>query len=201
MNKQALGLIETRGYQPLVTAVDAAIKAARVSLVTTRLVGGGLVNATVRGDVGAVRAALDAALATINQMGACGMTHVIARPDPAVWALLAGDGLKGSDPWEPENGPKGPAGPPAVRPEPEMPAHRVSPEVPAVKPDSDPPATRVEPEVPVVKPETGVPVIRNADQPPPPDPEVSVTADKKNDEPSASKTRGKVKKPRKSAKK
>ena len=185
----------------MVTAVDAAIKAASVSLTTTRLVGGGLVNATIRGDVGAVRAALDAARATINQMGAFGMTHVIARPDTAVWALLASDGLKGTDPWEPESGPNGPAVPPTVRPEPEVPATRVSSEVPAVKPDSDPPATRMEPEVPAVKPETGVPVIRDADQPPPPDPEVSETADKKNDGPSASKTRRKVKKPRNSVKK
>lgn len=200
MNKQALGLIETRGYQPLVTAVDAAIKAASVSLTTTKLVGGGLVNATVRGDVGAVRAALDAARATIDQMGAYGMTHVIARPDPAVWALLAGDGLIGTGPGEPGNGPKGPSVPPTLRPEPEVPAARVSPEVPAVKPDSDPPTTRVEPEVPAVIPETGVPMIRNADQPPP-DPEATETADKKNDGPSASKTRGKTKKPRKTVKK
>lgn len=197
---QALGLIETRGYQPLVTAVDSAIKAAQVSLTTTKLVGGGLVNATVRGDVGAVRAALDAARATIDKMGAYGMTHLIARPDPAVWALLAGDGLRGTDPWEPGDGPKAPSAPPALRPEPEVPAARVNPEVPRVKQDSLPPAARVEPEVPIVKPETEVPVIRKADQPSP-TLETADTTDKKNDEPSAPKTRGKTKKPRKTVKK
>lgn len=192
---QALGLIETRGYLPLVTAVDGAIKAAQVSLTTSTLVGGGLANATVRGDVGAVRAALDAAQAIIDQLGASGMTHVIARPDSAVWALLAQDGLRVTETPEPANGSGESSSPPALRPEPEVPVARVSPEVPAIKPEPEPPVARSESEVPAVKPESRVPAVRNQDRTMP------ESETKKGDGPPAPKSPGKTKKPRKTPKK
>lgn len=89
-----MGIIETTGYTSLVVAVDGALKAAQVSLQSATLVGGGLANATVLGDVGAVEAALNAARGLITSMGAKGMTHVIARPDAEVWAMLAKSELK-----------------------------------------------------------------------------------------------------------
>ncbi|MDL2226499.1 BMC domain-containing protein [Deltaproteobacteria bacterium OttesenSCG-928-M10] len=129
---QALGLIETRGLTPLVTALDGAIKAAQVTFEGRRLVGGGLVNATVTGDVGAVRAAMDAADGIIRQMGAIGMTHVIARPDEAVWAMLKKDGLNVPGSGEPSPADQSQTGAPVIRPEAMAPALRAATEVPAV---------------------------------------------------------------------
>ena len=88
-----MGLIETKGFLPLIAAVDGALKAAKVSLVTAHQVGGGLVTATVHGEVAAVKAALDAAQTIIELTGAAGMTHVIARPAPDIWAGLEQEGL------------------------------------------------------------------------------------------------------------
>ncbi len=162
--RSALGVIETRGYTPLVTAVDGAVKAARVSLITAHLVGGGLAAATVSGEVGAVRAALDAAGAVIAGLGAEGMTHIIARPDPAVWAMLAKDGLATADEPGPETG----GGPPKARPASEVPAVRPAAEAPAVKPEAQAPARRPTPEVPAVKPEAPMPALPGDVAPAPP---------------------------------
>ena len=155
--REALGLIETRGQVPLVAAVDAALKAARVWLNSFRLVGGGLATATVRGDVGAVRAALDAARGQMDRMGAGGLVHVIARPDAAVWDMLEKDGLI--------VGPDSPGGggtPPALRPEPEVPAVRPESEVPAVRPEPEVPAVRAESEVPMIPVEPPAPAAKPA---------------------------------------
>ena len=59
MEKQALGMIETRGFVGAVEAADAMVKAANVTLVGKEIIGGGLVTVLVRGDVGAVKAAVD----------------------------------------------------------------------------------------------------------------------------------------------
>lgn len=195
---QALGLIETRGYAPLVMAVDGALKAAQVVLTTKTLVGGGLANATVRGDVGSVRAALEAAGAIINQMGADGMTHVIARPDASIWALLEKDGLRVNDPPEPGDGPKGPAEPPAVRPDSGPPATRAESGAPTVKPESEPPVSRAESEVPALKTEAGLPVVQ---KPSAPNPDPAAKTPEKSQGPEAAKSPGKPKKPRKTTKK
>ena len=166
-----MGLIETRGYTPLVTAVDGALKAAQVNLVTATLVGGGLATAALTGDVGSVQAALSAARAIIAESGVPGMTHVIARPDAAVWAMLAKDGLKAAD-EKPEGPPPGgepatPTAPPAATPESQTPAVRPraeapqaapAAEVPAVREAASVPAERVEPEVPAVREKAGLPV-------------------------------------------
>lgn len=198
MRGQALGLIETRGYAPLVMAVDGALKAAQVVLTTKTLVGGGLANATVRGDVGSVRAALEAAGAIINQMGADGMTHVIARPDASIWALLEKDGLRVNDPPpDPGTGPMGPAEPPAVRPDPGPPATRAESGAPTVKPESEPPVFRAESEVPAIKTEAGLPVVQKLSAPSP----GPAALPEKSDGPKAAKSPGKPKKPRKTTKK
>ncbi|MDR2418986.1 MAG: BMC domain-containing protein [Treponema sp.] len=84
----ALGIIETAGRVPLIEAVDSAIKAAAVTLKMTYFVGGGLNTVTLVGDVGALRAALDAAKATIDRMGAVGQTLLIPCLAEAVWPLI-----------------------------------------------------------------------------------------------------------------
>lgn len=154
-SRQALGLIETWGHLPLINALDAAIKAASVNLTSSHLVGGGLSSAVVRGDVGAVKAAISAAQATLNQMGAKGMTHVIARPDQAIWAMLKKDGLKtDGDPVPPaSSGDQGLAAPPAIKAMAEVPAVKVKAEVPAVKVKAEVPAPRPEAVAPTLKDE------------------------------------------------
>lgn len=77
---EAIGLIETKGLVGLVEASDAMCKAASVELVKTIQIGGGYVTAIVRGDVGSVRAAVDAGSAAAKAVGELVSCHVIARP-------------------------------------------------------------------------------------------------------------------------
>ena len=77
---EAIGLIETRGYVGLVEASDAMVKAANVSLVKHVGIGGALVTTVVRGDVGSVRAAVDAGKEAANRVGNLVASHIIARP-------------------------------------------------------------------------------------------------------------------------
>jgi microcompartment protein CcmL/EutN len=81
---QAIGLIETRGLVGLVEACDAMVKAASVELVKTVQIGGGYVTAIVSGDVGSVRAAVDAGAAAAKVIGELVSSHVIARPHDAL---------------------------------------------------------------------------------------------------------------------
>ena len=60
MSNQAIGMIETKGYVPALSAADAMVKAANVEIVSRKEVGGGLVSVIVKGDVGAVKAATEA---------------------------------------------------------------------------------------------------------------------------------------------
>ena len=76
----ALGMIETRGFAAMVQASDAMVKAAKVELVGYEQIGGGYVTAIVRGDVAAVKAAVDAGVAGAEKVGEVVSTHVIARP-------------------------------------------------------------------------------------------------------------------------
>lgn len=87
---EALGLIETRGLVAAIEAADAMVKAANVQLVGYEKVGGGLVSVTVRGDVGAVRAAVEAGSAAASRIGEVVSTHVIPRPDAAVDSIFFG---------------------------------------------------------------------------------------------------------------
>jgi microcompartment protein CcmL/EutN len=77
---EALGMIETRGFAAMVEAADAMVKAAKVELVSYEKIGGGYVTAIVRGDVAAVKAAVEAGVRGAEKIGEVVTTHVIARP-------------------------------------------------------------------------------------------------------------------------
>ena len=77
---EALGMIEARGFPAMVEASDAMVKAAKVELVGYEKTGGGYVTAVVRGDVAAVKAAVDAGVRGAEKVGEVIATHVIARP-------------------------------------------------------------------------------------------------------------------------
>ncbi len=76
----ALGMIETRGFSAMVEAADAMVKAAKVELVGYEKIGGGYVTAVVRGDVAAVKAAVEAGARGAERVGEVIAVHVIARP-------------------------------------------------------------------------------------------------------------------------
>jgi ethanolamine utilization protein EutM len=76
----ALGLIETKGFVGMVEAADAMVKAAKVELVGYEKIGGGYVTAIVRGDVAAVKAAVEAGARGAERVGQLVSVHVIPRP-------------------------------------------------------------------------------------------------------------------------
>jgi ethanolamine utilization protein EutM len=76
----AIGLVETRGLIALVEATDAMAKAANVEIVKRVGIGGGLVTTIVKGDVGSVRAAVEAGANAASQVGELVSSHVIPRP-------------------------------------------------------------------------------------------------------------------------
>ena len=86
--KQALGMIETKGLVGAVEAADALVKAANVTLIGRVIVGGALVTVFVRGDVGATKAAVDAGAAAADRVGELISTHVIPRPHEEVEYIL-----------------------------------------------------------------------------------------------------------------
>ena len=85
---EALGMIETKGLVAMIEAADAMVKAANVQLVSWQKVGGGLVTAIVRGDVGAVKAATDAGAAAAQKVGELVSVHVIPRPHEELEEVL-----------------------------------------------------------------------------------------------------------------
>ena len=85
---QALGMIETRGFTAMVEASDAMTKAAKVTLMKYEKTGGGYVTAIVRGDVAAVRAALDAGSRAAERVGEVISVHIIPRPHTNVDEVL-----------------------------------------------------------------------------------------------------------------
>jgi microcompartment protein CcmL/EutN len=80
MAGEAIGLIETRGLVGGIEAADAMVKAANVKLVGQERIGGGLVTVIVKGDVGAVKAAVDSGAAAAKRVGELISVHVIPRP-------------------------------------------------------------------------------------------------------------------------
>lgn len=84
----ALGMIETKGFVGLVEASDAMVKAARVELVQYERIGGGFVTTIVRGDVAAVKAAVEAGAKAAEKVGELVAVHVIPRPHANVDAIL-----------------------------------------------------------------------------------------------------------------
>lgn len=88
METKALGMIETKGLVSSIEAADAMVKAANVELIGKTLVGGGLVTVMVRGDVGAVNAAVDAGATAAEKVGELVSKHIIPRPDANVEFIL-----------------------------------------------------------------------------------------------------------------
>lgn len=88
MEKQALGMVETRGLVGAIEAADAMVKAANVKLIGKEQIGSGLVTVMVRGDVGAVKASVDAGAAAAKRVGELVSVHVIPRPHDDVEGIL-----------------------------------------------------------------------------------------------------------------
>ena len=88
MALEAIGMIETRGLVAAIEAADAMCKAANVTLVGTEKIGSGLVTVMVRGDVGAVKAAVEAGTSAASKLGELVATHVIPRPHSDVEKIL-----------------------------------------------------------------------------------------------------------------
>ncbi|MGW8258389.1 MAG: BMC domain-containing protein [Thermoguttaceae bacterium] len=82
--QDAIGLLETKGLIALVEATDAMAKAANVQIVKRVQIGGGLVTTVVRGDVGSVRAAVEAGASAASQAGELIASHIIPRPSAGV---------------------------------------------------------------------------------------------------------------------
>lgn len=78
--KNAIGILETKGFAPLVQGADAAVKAANVDLVEWRQVGSGYVSFVIEGDVAAVRSALDAGVDAASRIGEVLSQLIIPRP-------------------------------------------------------------------------------------------------------------------------
>ena len=88
MAQEALGMVETRGLVAAIEAADSMLKAANVVLVGTEKIGSGLVSVMVRGDVGAVKAAVEAGSSNAAKLGELVATHVIPRPHGDVEKIL-----------------------------------------------------------------------------------------------------------------
>ena len=121
---KALGMIELYGYLAAVEALDSALKAANVSSLGATKVGGGLVTVMVEGDVGAVKASMDAAASAAERVGEVISVHVIPRPHESVGEMLK------------------PPTPPAPEPKPE-PELKLEPEAEAVPEVSETPIAEV----------------------------------------------------------
>lgn len=88
MGGEALGMIETKGLVAAIEAADVALKAADVSLAGTEKIGSGLVTVMLRGDVAAIKAAVDAGAQAAGRLGELISAHVIPRPHLDVEKLL-----------------------------------------------------------------------------------------------------------------
>ncbi len=86
--RDALGMVETKGFIGSVEAADAMVKAANVTLIGSEYIGAGYVTVLVRGDVGAVKAATDAGAAAARRVGELISVHVIPRPHSEVERVL-----------------------------------------------------------------------------------------------------------------
>lgn len=88
MQQEALGMVETKGLVGAIEAADAMVKSANISLVGYEKIGSGLVTVMVRGDVGAVKAAVDAGACSAEKVGEVVAQHVIPRPNTDVEKIL-----------------------------------------------------------------------------------------------------------------
>ena len=90
---EAIGMIETKGYVGAVEASDAMVKAANVTLTKTIPIGGGLITVLCKGDVGSVKAAVDAGSKAAGKVGELISSHIIARPHEEVAKMFLGDNI------------------------------------------------------------------------------------------------------------
>jgi len=88
MSGEAIGMIETKGLVGSIEAADAMVKAANVTLMGEERIGGGFITVIVKGDVGAVKAAVDAGAAAAKRVGELVSVHVIPRPHPELDMIL-----------------------------------------------------------------------------------------------------------------
>ena len=88
MANEALGMVETKGLVGSIEAADAIVKAANVRLIGKEQIGSGLVTVMVRGDVGAVKAAVESGSAAAGRLGELVAAHVIPRPHSDVEKIL-----------------------------------------------------------------------------------------------------------------
>ena len=89
---EAIGMIETKGYVGSVEASDAMVKAANVTLIKTVAIGGGLITVIAQGDVGSIKAAVDAGAKAAAKVGELVSSHIIARPHEELLAAFLGNG-------------------------------------------------------------------------------------------------------------
>ena len=90
---EALGMIETKGYVGSVEASDAMVKAANVTLIKTIPIGGGLITVLCKGDVGSVKAAVDAGSKAASKVGELVSSHIIARPQEDLLKAFLGEAI------------------------------------------------------------------------------------------------------------
>ena len=88
---EAIGMIETRGYVGSVEASDAMVKAANVTLVKTIPIGGGLITVLARGDIGSIKAAVDAGSKAAGKVGELVSAHILARPHEDLLKIFVGE--------------------------------------------------------------------------------------------------------------
>jgi ethanolamine utilization protein EutM len=88
---ESLGMIETKGYVASVEASDAMVKAASVVLIKTVSIGGGLITVLCKGDVGSVKAAVDAGSKAASKVGELVSSHVLARPHEELMKSFFGE--------------------------------------------------------------------------------------------------------------
>ena len=94
---EALGMVETKGLVGAIEAADAMVKTAKVTLQGKEIIGAGFVTVTVRGDVGAVKAATDAGAAAARRVGELIAVHVIPNPHDDTEKGLPGAARKGGN--------------------------------------------------------------------------------------------------------
>jgi hypothetical protein len=128
-------MVETKGLVAAIEAADAMLKAANVRLLKKERVGSGLITILVTGDVGAVKASVDAGAAAAERVGELVSVHVIARPDGSVDTMLS----RGAPPKKPPPAPTPPKQPPVPEPPaPQAPPAPPEPSAPSAPPEAAP---------------------------------------------------------------
>jgi len=94
MSQEAIGMIETKGYVGSVEASDAMVKAANVTLVKTISIGGGLITVFATGDIGSIKAAVDAGSKAAGKVGELVGSHILARPHEDLMKTIIGEPAK-----------------------------------------------------------------------------------------------------------